>query len=200
MVRAMFPGMALVLAASISWPLMAAPEHAGSDDAASEDAHALAHARVEVSISARQASFYHDGKRVATYPIGVGKPDWPTRTGEWRIYRIDFNPDWRPPAEKWAEERSYTPPGHRDNPMGRVRMVYDPPRSIHGTDDRSSIGGAKSHGSIRISNSDGLALARQLMEASGQQRSEKWFRDVQNNRSKMVSVRLSHRVTIRVRP
>jgi lipoprotein-anchoring transpeptidase ErfK/SrfK len=156
-------------------------------------------ARVEVSISARQVSLYRDGERVATYSIGVGDEEWPTRTGEWRIYQIDFNPDWTPPDEGWASDSEYKEPGHPDNPMGRVRMVYDPPRSIHGTDDLSSIGSAESHGSIRIANRDGIELARLLMETSGDARSSEFFDRVWENESEMVTVELSNPIPIRVR-
>jgi lipoprotein-anchoring transpeptidase ErfK/SrfK len=160
----------------------------------------LSHAEVDVSLEARLLSLYRDGERVATYQIGVGQPDWPVQTGEWHIYQIDFNPDWNPPSdEEWAEDEGYHPPGHPDNPMGRVRLRYDPPRSIHGTDDTESIGRAESHGSIRIRNEDGIELARQIMEASGDGRSGDWFERVLGNETEMVTVELSNPVPIRVR-
>ncbi|CAN5666737.1 hypothetical protein BH23GEM8_BH23GEM8_19230 [soil metagenome] len=155
--------------------------------------------RVEVSISARQVSLYRGGERVATYSIGVGESDWPTQTGEWSIYQIDFNPDWTPPEEGWASDSEYKEPGHPDNPMGRVRIIYDPPRSIHGTDDEDSIGRAESHGSIRIRNDDGFELARLLMDAAGEERSFEWVDRVLENESEMVSVELSNPIPIRVR-
>ncbi|MBA2671282.1 MAG: L,D-transpeptidase [Gemmatimonadetes bacterium] len=155
--------------------------------------------RVEVSISARQVSLYRGGERVATYSIGVGESDWPTQTGEWSIYQIDFNPDWTPPEEGWASDSEYKEPGHPDNPMGRVRIIYDPPRSIHGTDDEDSIGRAESHGSIRIRNDDGFELARLLMDAAGEERSSEWVDRVLENESEMVSVELSNPIPIRVR-
>jgi lipoprotein-anchoring transpeptidase ErfK/SrfK len=156
--------------------------------------------RVDVSISARQVSLYRGAERVATYRIGVGQEDWPTRTGEWHIYQIDFNPDWTPPTdEEWAADREYKEPGHPRNPMGRVRMRYDPPRSIHGTDDEESIGRAESHGSIRISNPDGIELARSLMAAAGDTRSDEWWERTLGNESEMVTVELSTPIPIRVR-
>jgi lipoprotein-anchoring transpeptidase ErfK/SrfK len=156
--------------------------------------------RVEVSLSARQVSLYRGSERVATYRIGVGQPDWPVQTGEWHIYQIDFNPDWTPPQdEEWSEDREYKEAGHPDNPMGRVRMRYDPPRSIHGTDDEDSIGRAESHGSIRIRNQDGIELARLLMESSGDTRSESWWEETLGNESEMVTVELSNPIPIRVR-
>jgi len=161
---------------------------------------AVTDARVEVSLSARQVSLFRGGERVVTYQIGVGQEDWPVKTGEWEIYQIDFNPDWRPPTEQdWAEDSEYKEPGHPDNPMGAVRMRYDPPRSIHGTDDEDSIGRAESHGSIRIANDDGIELARLLMEASGDGESDAWFERVRSNEDEMVTIELSNPIPIRVR-
>jgi lipoprotein-anchoring transpeptidase ErfK/SrfK len=159
----------------------------------------LSHGRVEVSLQARQVSFFSDDERVATFRVGVGSDEWPTRTGEWHIHQIDVNPDWTPPDEGWASDRSYKEPGHPDNPMGRIRIVYDPPRSIHGTDDEDSIGGAESHGSIRIADEDGFELARLIMEASGDGRSSDWWESALANESEMRTVELSNPVPIRVR-
>jgi murein L,D-transpeptidase YcbB/YkuD len=182
--------------------LMAGPTSGGDLQAAvvplGGDA-AIDDARVEVSISARQVSLYRGGERVATYSIGVGQPDWPTKTGAWSIYQIDFNPDWTPPDEGWASDSEYKEPGHPDNPMGRVRIIYDPPRSIHGTDDEDSIGRSESHGSIRIRNEDGIVLARLLMEAAGAERSSEWVDRVLENETEMVTVELSNPIPIRVR-
>jgi lipoprotein-anchoring transpeptidase ErfK/SrfK len=188
--------MGLLIAAATAWaPSSAVAEPnspvigAGNDDA-----------RVEVSLSARQVSLYRGAERVATFPIGVGQPDWPVQTGEWEIYQIDFNPDWNPPEdEEWSEDREYKEPGHPDNPMGRVRLRYDPPRSIHGTDAEESIGRAESHGSIRIANDDGIELARLVMEVSGDGESDEWFDRVMANEDEMVTVELSNPIPIRVR-
>jgi lipoprotein-anchoring transpeptidase ErfK/SrfK len=187
----------LLLAVATAWTpaTAAAAEHPAPRAEVHQD-----DARVEVSLSARQVSLYRGGERVATFPIGVGQPDWPVQTGEWEIYQIDFNPDWNPPQdEEWSEDREYKEPGHPDNPMGRVRMRYDPPRSIHGTDAEESIGRAESHGSIRIANDDGIELARLLMEASGEGKSDDWFDRVLGNEDEMVTVELSDPIPIRVR-
>jgi len=77
-------------------------------------------------------------------------------------------------------------------------LIYDAPRSIHGTIDPSSIGRAASHGSIRVTNEVAMKLARQIMESTGLQHDEDWYRDVQQNRSKNVRIRLSERIPIRV--
>jgi lipoprotein-anchoring transpeptidase ErfK/SrfK len=152
--------------------------------------------RIEVNIGARELYEYRDGERVNTFPIAVGQPQYPTPTGEWGIHRVDWNPDWTPPDSDWAEGAEYTPPGHPDNPMGRVRMVYRAPYSIHGTADLESLGRAASHGSIRMANDDIMDLARRVMEAGGASRPDAWFEEVIAEPTQMRQVSLPDPVPI----
>jgi lipoprotein-anchoring transpeptidase ErfK/SrfK len=112
-----------------------------------EDVPAL---RLEVSLSARELYVFMAGEIVDAYPVAVGQPGHRTPTGTWEVFRIDWNPDWTPPDSPWAEEREYKPPGHPANPMGRVRMVFNPPYTVHGTEEYDSLGRAASHGSISL--------------------------------------------------
>ena len=89
-------------------------------------------------------------------------------------------------------------PGDPDNPLGRAQLIYDAPRSIHGTIEPSSIGKAVSHGSIRVTNEVAMKLARQVMESAGIMYEEEWFEEVQNDRSKHARIRLSEKIPIRV--
>ena len=123
--------------------------------------------RIEVDLASRQATLFRGAEQVTTYPVAVGSSEWPTRTGEWRITQVVWNPEWVPPTdESWAEDEERKAPGAPDNPLGRVQLVYDPPRTIHGTNEPSSIGKAVSHGSIRMRNDDAIALAKRLMESA----------------------------------
>jgi lipoprotein-anchoring transpeptidase ErfK/SrfK len=159
----------------------------------------LASTRVEVDLAARQL-YVHDGdKRVGSYRVAVGSKEWPTQAGEWSITQVVWNPEWNPPKdESWAEQKDPKKPGAPDNPLGRAQLVYDPPRTIHGTNEPQSIGKAVSHGSIRLSNADVTKLARQLMEVTGVRKDEAFFRQVQQNRTEKVIVDLPQRVAIRV--
>jgi murein L,D-transpeptidase YcbB/YkuD len=157
------------------------------------------HARVEVSVSERKLYLYRRGELIRTYPVAVGKPEWPTRRGEWTIYRIDWNPDFTPPDQDWASDMDEIPPGHPENPMGRVRLRYDPPRGVHGTEETETLGAAVSHGSIRIANPDGIELATILMEASGDARPDAWYDRVLADETEMVTVQLSTPIPIVVR-
>src|SRR5690606_30986937 len=112
------------------------------------------------------------------YPIAVGKEGHPTPEGDFQIHQIDWNPDWTPPESEWAESESYKKPGENGNPMGRARIVYQMPYTIHGTKDIQSLGNAESHGSVRMANNDVIELGKLLMQKSGTEKSEEWFKNV----------------------
>ena len=74
--------------------------------------------------------------------------------------------------------------------MGRVRILYQKPYSLHGTKDLASLGEAESHGSVRMANQDVIELARLLMEESGTNRPPNWYDTVLRDSTKMESVKL----------
>jgi lipoprotein-anchoring transpeptidase ErfK/SrfK len=155
--------------------------------------------RLDVDLSARRVTLVDDDRRIASYPIAVGTSRWPTTPGEWSVTQVIWNPEWIPPKdEAWAESAERKAPGASDNPLGHVQLVYDPPRTIHGTNEPASIGKAASHGSIRMHDADAAKLARQVMEAAGVEKDGAWFRNVQKNRTEKVVVNLPKRVPITV--
>ncbi|HEX6252295.1 MAG TPA: L,D-transpeptidase [Gemmatimonadaceae bacterium] len=154
--------------------------------------------RIEVDLTARQLHVYRGGARAESHPVAVGSAEWPTQTGSWGISQVVWNPEWVPPDESWAKDESPKDPGAPDNPLGRAQLVYDPPRSIHGTNDPSSIGKAVSHGSIRVTNEVATQLARAVMEAAGVSRDEAWFTQVRENRTRKEVVDLPQPIPIRV--
>jgi len=154
--------------------------------------------QVEVDITARRLHVMNGGDTTGTYPVAVGSSRWPTKTGSWRITQVVWNPDWVPPDESWAEEREPRNSGDPKNPLGRVQLVYDPPRTIHGTNVPSSIGKAVSHGSIRLSNANAAKVGRELMEAAGVGKDEAFYRNVEQNRTEKVVVDLPGGIPIRV--
>lgn len=155
--------------------------------------------RLEVDVAARELRVYRRDERIATHPVAVGTREWPTKTGEWTIGQVVWNPRWVPPREEgWAEDEEEKEPGAPDNPLGRAQLVYDPPRSIHGTNEPESLGKAASHGSIRVANEVATELARMVMEAGGAGRDEAWYRRVRENRTERVDVPIPNPVPIRV--
>jgi lipoprotein-anchoring transpeptidase ErfK/SrfK len=155
--------------------------------------------RLDVDLASRRVTLLDDDRRMASYPIAVGTAQWPTTPGEWSVTQVIWNPEWIPPKdEAWAESADRAAPGAADNPLGHVQLIYDPPRTIHGTNEPASIGKAASHGSIRMRNADAAKLARQVMEAAGVQKDETWYSNVQKNRTEKVVVDLPKRVPISV--
>ena len=155
--------------------------------------------RLEVNVDERELYVYRNDQRIATHPVAVGMAEWPTRTGEWTIGQVVFNPRWTPPQdEEWAKDEEVKEPGAPDNPLGRAQLVYDAPRSIHGTNEPESLGKAESHGSIRIANDVAVRLARMVMESGGAQRDESFFQQVQQNRRERVEVPIPNPIPIRV--
>ncbi len=164
-----------------------------------EEEAAESRLRFEVSRSERRLHVYRDDELIRSHDVAVGQPEWPTPTGEWRIFRVDWNPDWTPPEGEWAEDDTYQPPGAPGNPMGRARLVYNPPYAIHGTEELESLGQAASHGSIRVANEVAIELGRLLMEEGGAPRDESWHQEVLDNPTDMRQIDLPNPVPIRVR-
>jgi lipoprotein-anchoring transpeptidase ErfK/SrfK len=155
--------------------------------------------RLEVNVAAREVHVFRNDQRIASHPVAVGTSKWPTRTGEWTIGQVIWNPRWVPPKEEgWAEDEEEKEPGAADNPLGHAQLVYDAPRSIHGTNEPESLGKAASHGSIRVSNEVAKELARLVMEAGGAGKDEAWYQRVQANRKERVEVPIPNPVPIRV--
>lgn len=135
---------------------------------------------------------------LAAHDVAVGQPDHPTPTGSWEIFRVDINPDWTPPDSSWSADREYKPPGHPQNPMGRARLMFDPPYTIHGTDVEGSLGHAASHGSVRVANPVVLQLARELLIEGGQWQGEHWFQTMVDRPHEMFTLVLDDPVPIHI--
>lgn len=156
--------------------------------------------RVEVDLSDRKLRIFQADRLTATYDVAVGTEEWPTPTGSWEFHRVDLNPEWNPPKdEDWAKDEEQQAPGSADNPMGRARLVYRMPNTVHGTDDLNSLGKASSHGSIRVANEVVLKLAETLLKAGGSYDGPQWFQQMKNNRTEEYQVPLEQRIPIKVK-
>lgn len=158
----------------------------------------IADMRLEVDVRARRLRVYHHDSITATYPVAVGSPEWPTRPGRWTVVQVVWNPTWIPPEQSWARELERKAPGDPDNPLGRAQLVYDPPRTVHGTNKPHSVGKAVSHGSIRMVNADITRLAREIMEATGAGKDAAWYEHAQADRTVKRIVDLPEVVPISV--
>jgi murein L,D-transpeptidase YcbB/YkuD len=115
--------------------------------------------RIVVNIPAYRVDAYVDDSLVRTMPIAVGMRGFRTPRGQFAVTSIDWNPWWIPPNNPWAAKEKRTPPGPT-NPMGRVKINFQPLYFLHGTPARQSIGSAASHGCIRMLDEDAIDLAR----------------------------------------
>lgn len=149
-----------------------------------------------IDTSDKQLRVIKGGDTVATYPISVGTAKYPTPMGDFKIHQIDFNPDWTPPEGDWARNKKPAKPGSASNPMGRARIIYQMPYTIHGTKDLNSLGEAESHGSVRMANNHVIQLARLIMEETGTTKPESWFQQTLADSTKMVSVKLNRTVSL----
>ncbi|MBA3511746.1 L,D-transpeptidase [Sphingomonas sp.] len=155
--------------------------------------------RFEVDISDRKLRVFRGNQLKSTHDVAVGTKEWPTPTGSWEFHRVDLNPEWIPPkSEEWAKDEKRAAPGSPDNPMGRARLVYRMPNTVHGTDDLNSLGKASSHGSIRAANEVVLQLAEMLLKAGGAWEGPQWFQKMKDNRTEEYQVQLEQRIPIKV--
>lgn len=91
------------------------------------------------------------------YPLAVGKSDWQTPTGNYKILNKVKNPTWTVPIsiqeemeEMGMEVVTKVPPGPK-NPLGAFWMATSAPGvGIHATTRPWSIGHYASHGCIRM--------------------------------------------------
>jgi lipoprotein-anchoring transpeptidase ErfK/SrfK len=159
---------------------------------------AAADLNLEVNVGDRELRVYEDSTLIETYPVSVGKDEKPTPTGNFTIRRIVWNPSWVPPNEKWARGKTAKPPGHPQNPMKRVKMFFkEPDYYIHGTGDTDSLGGAESHGCVRMDPDDVTELAQLVMAHGGKPQPAPWYKRLFRSR-KSKTVYLTNPVPVRI--
>jgi lipoprotein-anchoring transpeptidase ErfK/SrfK len=118
----------------------------GSADAA-DIANEAAVRRLVVSLPDRKLAVIEKNEVVEVYAVAVGAPNSPSPTGTFTIVNRVANPTYYHPGKVIA-------PGPQ-NPIGtRWIGLNQKGYGIHGTDEPSSIGYAKSHGCIRLRNAD----------------------------------------------
>jgi len=112
-------------------------------------------------------AFDADGKTIARYPATVGSEHDPLPIGEWKISGVARNPPFHyNPRLFWDAKSSHTratiAPGP-NNPVGVVWIDLSKEHyGIHGTPEPSRISRSESHGCIRLTNWDAMALAEQV--------------------------------------
>ena len=162
-------------------------------------AEALASTRLEVDLSEREMYLYHKGEIVNTYTVAVGQPEFPTPQGDFSINRIEWNPDWVPPNEGWAEDESKKDPNDPDNPMVGAKLFFEyPDYYIHGTDAPHTLGTAASHGCIRMDPDEVKDLARWVQEHAGAERSDSWYAEARQDDESQHVVKLPDAIPVEI--
>ena len=122
-------------------------------------------AKIEVDKDRQTVKAYGPaGELVAFFSATVGSEEKPSPVGSFKIVSIDRNPNYRyNPDYKFKGVKSKRPfnigPGP-NNPVGIewIGLSADG-YGIHGTPDPSKVGKSASHGCVRLTNWDAVALA-----------------------------------------
>ena len=122
--------------------------------------------RVEVKKSERSVRVIGaDGKLIAFYPASIGSTEKPAPSGKFVVRSVDlnpiyhYNPKYAFKGQK-ATEPVAVPPGP-NNPVGLVWIDLSAESyGIHGTPQPQNVSKTESHGCVRLTNWDALALAK----------------------------------------
>jgi lipoprotein-anchoring transpeptidase ErfK/SrfK len=109
-------------------------------------------------------AYDQDGKFPADYPVTVGSEEKPAPSGDFRVKRVDWNPEYHyDPRFAWKEVKARKKLTVRSGPNNPVGLVWidltAPSYGIHGTPTPDAIGKTGSHGCIRLTNWDAADLA-----------------------------------------
>ena len=110
-----------------------------------------------INLPQRMLFFFQSGKLAGAYPVGLGKPSWPTPAGSFHVVELRKDPTWVVPISIQEEMRrenqvvqTRVPPGP-DNPLGKFWMGLSiAGYGIHGTSAPPSVYHFQSHGCIRL--------------------------------------------------
>jgi L,D-transpeptidase ErfK/SrfK len=112
---------------------------------------------IVINIPQRMLFLFHDGRLAAAWPVTIGRPDWPTPLGSYRVASLTLNPTWHVPPAIRAEMEDEGIPTSKEvkpgpsNPLGQRWIGLDHGGiGIHGTNHRKSIFYFGSHGCIRL--------------------------------------------------
>lgn len=124
-----------------------------------DNRHLIPNRQAAILINIPQRLLFHTDSlgAVAAYPVGLGRPTWPTFVGTFRVAVLETNPVWDVPPSIQEEMRrggktvlTHVAPGP-SNPLGAFWIGLDRPGyGIHGTNAPASIYHFQTHGCIRV--------------------------------------------------
>ncbi len=131
---------------------------------------------IVVNIPEMRVYYFHgggargEGALVTTYPVGLGRDDWRTPTGTFKVRGKTENPTWVIPESIRAEhikdrgdDRKEIAGGDPENPLGLYRLELTLPLyQLHGSNMPWGVGMQVSHGCIRLYNEDIVLLFHEV--------------------------------------
>jgi L,D-transpeptidase ErfK/SrfK len=141
---------------------------------------------IVINIPQRMLFYLKEGRLIRSFPVGLGRHDWPTPTGPFKIVAKEEDPIWDVPLSIQDEMqregkavKTCVPPGP-DNPLGKHWLGLSiAGYGIHGTIAPMSIYQFQTHGCIRAHPDDiaglfdevsrgtpGILVYRRLMMAN----------------------------------
>jgi lipoprotein-anchoring transpeptidase ErfK/SrfK len=122
--------------------------------------------RVEVNKTERSVRvFGSDGALIAYYPGSIGSTEKPAPSGTLEVRAVALNPTYRyDPKYAFKGQKATEPVEISPGPNGPVGLVWialsEQSYGIHGTPEPSKVSKTESHGCVRLTNWDALALAK----------------------------------------
>ncbi len=144
-------------------PKLAARTGEGSGSSAQQEVKA---AKVVVDKRSRAVlAFGADNRLLGFFPASIGSAEKPAPSGDFVVRAVAYGPDYTyNPAYGFKEQKAQHPvriaPGP-NNPVGVVWIGLSAQGyGIHGTPEPDKVGKTQSHGCVRLTNWDALALAK----------------------------------------
>lgn len=112
---------------------------------------------IVINIPQRALFYFKDGRLLHYFPVGLGRPDWPTPTSTFTVVIKEEDPVWDVPKSIQEEMRrggkpvkTCVPPGP-ENPLGKHWLGLSlRGYGIHGTVAPTSIYQFRTHGCVRL--------------------------------------------------
>jgi L,D-transpeptidase ErfK/SrfK len=122
-----------------------------------------------INVPQRMLHFFRGLKAIHHFPVALGRPDWPTPTGSFKVTDLRKHPVWTVPksiqremAMEGEPVRTKVPPGP-DNPLGEYWIGLSICNyGIHATNAPSSIYTFQTHGCIRLHTDDAAVLFNEV--------------------------------------
>ncbi len=108
--------------------------------------------KIVINVPARKLTLFFHGLPVKQYPVGVGRLNFPTPKGQYKVLRKIIDPGWENPY-KASSPNTRIAPG-KGNPLGTRWIGFKEDAGgeygIHGTNRPQSVGQFSSHGCVRM--------------------------------------------------